>query len=387
MHILSALTYYRPHYSGLTIYAERLARALVARGHRVTILTSRFDPRLKPYEVVDGVEIVRPWVWFRLSKGVIMPGMLPQALRLARQADVVNLHLPQLDAAPVAVLCRLMGRPVVLTYHCDLRLPAGAVHRLANLASDLANRVAAGAAQVIVHNSRDYAEHSPFLSRYLDKVTPVYPPVELAAVSAADLAAFRQKYDIRPGQRVIGMAARLATEKGVEFLAQALPQVLQRFPQARVLHVGPYQGVLGEEAYARRVLQQIEPVKQHWTWLGIVSPVEMAAFFQTIDVLALPSLNSTESYGLVQVEALACGAPVVVSDLPGVRVPVSQTGMGRVVPSGDAARLAQALVEVLQAAPAHEPAPAARDLIEKSTPQAAAAAYEKIFQTLGKQNR
>jgi len=380
MHVLIALTYYRPHYSGLTIYAERLARALVERGHRVTILTSRFDKTLKPREMRDGVEIIRPWVWFRLSKGVIMPGMLRWAWQMVRQADVVNLHVPQLDAAPIAVMSRLLGKPVVLTYHCDMRLPAGLVHRAANLASNLANHVSASAANVIVQNSRDYAENSPFLRHYLHKVIPIAPPIELVPVTEQERVAFRQKYGIQPGQRIIGMAARLATEKGVEFLAQALPTILERIPQARVLHVGPYKNVLGEEQYAVRVMQQIAPVQTHWTWLGAVPPAEMSAFFHESEVLALPSLNSTESYGMVQVEAMACNTPVAVSDLPGVRVPVQETGMGLVVPIGNSAELARAIVQILET-PNHYHSGGER-LVHRSTPRAVAEAYEAIFTRL-----
>src|SRR3990170_4409896 len=99
MRILISLMYYRPHYSGLTIYTERQARALAARGHQVTVLTSRFDPAPPAFEQVDGVTVIRPWVLMRLSKGVIMPGMPLWAWRLVRQADVVNAHVPQPDAA------------------------------------------------------------------------------------------------------------------------------------------------------------------------------------------------------------------------------------------------------------------------------------------------
>lgn len=377
MRVLIALTYYRPHYSGLTIYAERLARALAQRGHTVTILTSRFDPALKMHEFCDGIEVIRPWVWFRLSKGVIMPAMPRWAWKLARQAEVVNLHVPQMDAAPIALISRLFGKPVVMTYHCDLRLPSGPINMLANWGSDLANHVTARAAQVIVHNSRDYAENSAFLRRYLGKVRAVYPPVELAPVGAADRAVFRQKYNLQPGQHIIGMAARLATEKGVEYLTQALPSILERYPQARVLHVGPYQDVIGEEQYGQRVMQQIEPIRQHWTWLGAVPPVEMSAFFHECEVLAVPSLNSTESYGLVQVEAMMCDTPVVVSDLPGVRVPVQQTGMGEIIPPANAPALAQAIQRIL-ANPAAYQGKAAR-LVAQSTPTAVAETYEAIF--------
>jgi len=61
----------------------------------------------------------------------------------------------------------------------------------------------------------------------------------------------------------------------------------------------------------------------------------------------LPSLNSTESFGMVQVEAMLCGTPSIASALPGVRQPVMQTGMGLVVPIGDSAALAEAIIQVL----------------------------------------
>ena len=380
MRVLVALTYYRPHYSGLTIYTERVARALAERGHQVTVLTSRFDKRLLPHEQCDGIEIIRPRVWLRISKGVIMPTMTAWAWKLAHRADVIHLHVPQLDAAPIALMGRALGRPVVLTYHCDLHLPHGFVHSIANRVSDLANHLAAQAANAIVHNSLDYAEHSPFLSRYLDKVIPIYPPVEVSPITSADRQAFRQKFDIQPGQRLIGMAARLATEKGVEYLAQALPQILQEFPQARVLFVGPYRDVVGEQDYARRVMALIAPLGAHWTFLGVVSPVEMSAFFHESEVLVLPSLNSTESFGMVQVEALTCGTPVVASDLPGVRVPALKTGMGCIIPPADAQALALALIAILRNPQSFRGHP--EELLQLSTPAAVAEQYEAIFEKI-----
>lgn len=380
MRILIALTYYRPHYSGLTIYAERQARALAARGHQVTILTSRFDNSLKSLEIVNGVEVVRPRVWFHISKGVIMPSILLRAWQILHRVDVVNLHVPQLDAAGIAILSRMMDKPVVMTYHCDLYLPKSLINRLANLASDIANHITARMANVIVQNSQDYAENSIFLNRYIEKLQMVYPPVELNQVQPSTIEAFRRKYAIEPGQRVIGMAARLATEKGVEFLAQALPAILECFPQARVLHVGPYLDVIGEEAYGQRVMKLIEPVRDRWTWLGVVPDEEMSAFFHTCEVLALPSLNSTESFGIVQVEAMMCGAPVVVSDLPGMRVPVQQTGKGIVIPSADAPALAGAIIRILDQPQDYQGN--AGPLVKQSTPAAVAEAYERIFDTL-----
>ncbi len=385
MKILIALTYYRPHYSGLTIYAEREARALVECGHEVTILTSRFDKSLPAREMRDGVEIIRLNVWLRISKGVIMPGMLPWSWKLARQADVIHLHTPQLDAAPIALMARILHKPVVLTYHCDLSLPSGFIHFLANQASNLANHITARAADVIVHNTQDYADHSKFLKQYSDKVKPVYPPVEVAPISEKDRTDFRAKHQVQPDQKIIGMAARLVTEKGVEYLAQALPAILQQHPTARVLFVGPYQNLIGEEQYAVKVLPMIEQLGVHWTFLGVVPPEELSAFYREATVTVLPSINKTESFGIVQVESILSGTPVVASDVPGIRVPVQATGCGLVTPPADSAALAMAINKILSQPEDYKGHP--EHLLNASKPQTVAQIYQEIFSELIKKYR
>ena len=169
MRIIISLMYYRPHYSGLTIYTERLARALANRGHHVNVLTSRFDPHLPDREVRDGVRIIRPRVMFKVSKGVIMPSLPLWAWKLIRQSDVINAHVPQPDAAVLTMLSRMIRKPSVLTYHCDLHLLSSCIHRPANLALHLSNHFSARAANTIVSDTRDCAEHSAFLRHNLDK--------------------------------------------------------------------------------------------------------------------------------------------------------------------------------------------------------------------------
>ena len=305
------------------------------RGHQVTVLTSRYDPHLPARESRDGVQVIRPRVLMRVSKGVLMPSMFYWAWVNIRRADVVHLHLPQLDAAYIALICRLLNKPIVLTYHCDLLLPNGFIHSIANQVSHLANHISMGLANQVVVNTMDYAEESSFLRRYLPKIRAIPTPVELVSPTQADVEGLRHKARLEPGQRIIGMVARLAAEKGVEYLVQAMPEIIQKFPTARVLHVGQYENVLGEEEYAAKLKPMIQALGEHWTFLGILPAAELSAFYQLCDVTVLPSTNSTESFGIVQVESMACGTPVVASDLPGVRQPVMMTGMGRVVPPAD----------------------------------------------------
>lgn len=377
MRILTALTYYRPYYSGLTIYAERLARALVERGHSVAVLTSRYHRSLAAGEMLDGVQVFRLPVLFNVSKGVLMPTMFFQAWAHIRQADIVHLHLPQLDAAYLALICRLLNKPVVLTYHCDLVLPAGFIHAIANRVSHLANKVSVWCAKQVVVNSLDYAEASSFLRPYLQKIRAIAPPVELVASTREDELSLQGKTGVVPERRVIGMVARLAAEKGVEYLVEAMPDILKVYPNACVFYVGQYQDVLGEEEYIRKLTPLIHALGEHWKFLGILSPGELSAFFRQCDVTVLPSTNSTESFGIVQIESMSCGTPVVASDMPGVRQPIRMTGMGRLVPPANAQALAKGISEILAHPEQYQGDGQA--VIGRFSPQHVAGEYEQVL--------
>jgi len=332
----------------LPIYAKRLATTLAQRGLQVTVLTSRYDPSLPAGETIDGVRVVRAPVLFRVSKGVIMPTFPFLAWRLVRQHDVVSIHLPQFEASSLGLLGRLAGRPVVLTYHCDLQLPKGWFNRVVDKVVFVSNYLAGKLAQAAVAYTQDFAQHSHFLSRFLDKVHVIPPPVIMPIPDPEAVKAFVIQHDLadRP---VVGMAARLATEKGVEVLIEAMPRLLEAFPRLKVLFAGQYEDVMGEEVYYHRLMPMIQALgSDHWEFLGVLTQEQMPAFYAACDVLVVPSLNSTESFGLVQVEAMLCGTPSIASNLPGVRQPPRMTGMGAVTPIGDSGALAEAIIRIIQ---------------------------------------
>ncbi|HEX7619773.1 MAG TPA: glycosyltransferase, partial [Anaerolineales bacterium] len=216
MRILTVLTYYRPHTSGLTIYAERLARAFTKRGHQVTVMTTHYDKLLPRDEMMDGVRVIRVPVALRVSKGVIAPTFGLEATKQVLLHDVVQLHLPQFDAPGVALRARMFGKPVVLTYHCDLFLPPGLFNRVVNLVVKFQNNLAALLADRIVTYTQDYADNSPYLSRYRRKLAPFLPPVVLPPAEPGAIESFAGKYQTRLRRPVIGMVTRFAAEKGVE---------------------------------------------------------------------------------------------------------------------------------------------------------------------------
>lgn len=383
MRILTVLTYYRPHTSGLTIYAERLAKALVARGHQVTVLTSQFEKELPLEETQAGVRILRVPVALRVSKGVIMPSLGRVASREIRRHDALLLHLPQFDAAGLALRGRLRRKPTVIIYHSDLTLPAGLLNRVVGYVINLMNNLAARFTHRISAYTQDFASHSPYLRRFANKVRVISPAVELPSGPAAAAEAFAARHNPDDRHPVIAMATRFAAEKGVELLLEALPSILEKHPKALVWFAGQYQGVLGEEAYFQRLWPQIERYQKlgHWKFLGNLSMEEMAAFYPNIDVLVVSSTNSTETFGFVQIEAMMNGKPVVASDLPGVRQPVRMTGMGKIFPVGDSTALAKNVLEVLErSAKTTEPGGMGpEELRREFSPDTCAARHEALF--------
>ncbi len=341
LRVLMTLTYYWPHISGLTLYAKRLAEGLAGRGVAVRLLTSRYDSSLAAYEQAGGVNVERSRVWWRLSKGVIMPGFILRCWRACHDADVVNLHLPQIEASLVAIYARLVARkPVFTTYHCDLELPPGLARTLFTPLIKLSHLVTVLFSTKVVCNSEDYVKASRFLRHFRGRIQVSYPPCARLEPHGAPMP-----LNLREGEKLIGFVGRFAEEKGVEYIIAAMPRVMESHPGA-VLGFAGEPNAVGERVY-QSMRPQIDALGERVRLLGVLAEPELAAFYRRCDVLLLPSINSTESFGMVQVEAMYSGVPVIASDIPGVRVPVSVTGMGKLVVPRDSAALADAIVEAL----------------------------------------
>jgi glycosyltransferase involved in cell wall biosynthesis len=169
----------------------------------------------------------------------------------------------------------------------------------------------------------------------------------MVSFTEAEARGIRENHQLN-GNEVIGIAGRLATEKGIEVLLKALPIVQAQFPNVKVLHAGPYENIIGEEAYAARLAPLFKQYEGVYHRLGLLEGAEFAAFYQNLDVLCMCSLNSTESFGMVQIEAMQSGVPVATCALPGVRQPVTMTGMGEITPVGDHEALAAAIIKILR---------------------------------------
>ncbi len=342
--ILICILYYFPHRTGMQLYIQRIAHELLARGHEVTVLTAQHKPDLPQDEMIDGVRIVRLKVLpLAISRGMIMPAYPWAAYRLMREHDVVSIHVPMLETALLSILGALAGRKIIPTHHGDLILPPGLTNRLIQNTMFWLYKFMAKRAPAIVAYSEDYARHSYYLQPFLPKVRVIYPPITMPLPNPQRVEALRAELSHNGGP-VIGFAGRFVQEKRPDLLIQALDVITKKYPNVRIAFAGEY------NIPYERTWEMYKPIVDRYRdsliFLGMITDMgEMASFFAACDVLALTS--DSECFALVQVEAMLCGTPVVMTDTPGGRVPVQKTGMGMLTKRGDSVSMGEAIVEVL----------------------------------------
>ena len=154
---------------------------------------------------------------------------------------------------------------------------------------------------------------------------------------------------------------------------------MEKYPNVVIVHAGPREAI-GESAYPRKLEPLLEKYRDHYVHVGTLNAKQMATFFRACHVTTLPSINSTETFGLVQIESMMCGTPVVASNLPGVRQPTTMTGMGRTAPICDSAALAESIIEILDHRQKYVRPRA--EIADMFSPDAVAEKYEVLFEEL-----
>jgi glycosyltransferase involved in cell wall biosynthesis len=343
--ILVCLLYYFPHRTGMQLYIQRVFEELVRRGHEVTILTARHKPDLLEEEYINGVRVVRLWAPpIPISRGMIMPAYPKVAYKLMTEHDVVSIHVPMLETGLLSILAQLTGRKIIATHHGDLILPKGLANTVIQSVMFLFYRFMASRAARIIAYSEDYANHSYYLLPFREKVSVIYPPIQMPTPNPQRAEELRQEWSPEGGP-VIGFAGRFVEEKRPDLLIHALDTLNQQYPNVKIVFAGEYD--IRYENTWEHYQPLVQKYKDQLIFLGMLEDMQsMADFFAACDVLALTS--DSECFALVQVEAMLCGTPVIMTDTPGGRVPVQVTGMGKLTPPGDAVAIGQAIIDVLR---------------------------------------
>lgn len=321
--VLQVGKFYPPHRGGMEAHVETLCQNLKDRVD-VDVIVANSGSETE-VELVDEIPVTR----LRTTMRVAATSITPELVRKLKttDADIVHVHVPN----PWAVFCLFLSGtkvPTIATYHSDIvrqRL-LGALYR--PLQEWFMKRCSA-----VIVTSSNLLNQSPLLSRYRAKLIVIPLGVSASVLSAPDAAQVlrvRAEY----GERLVLTVGRLVEYKGTEYLIRAMNHV-----NGKLLIVGN-----GPLATKLAELSRALGVEQRVVFLGEVPADTLRAMYHACDVFALPSIGSNEAFGLVQVEAMAAGRPVVNTELPSGVPFVSRHGeTGYTVPPKSPKQLARAI--------------------------------------------
>ena len=331
MRIAHIAPVFPPIRGGMGTAAYQQARALAHLGAEVTVFTR---PDARPASQPPGVEVVE--LPALISKG--NAACLPQVLWRLQGYDLVHLHYPFFGTAELVAARRLLaGPPVVLQYQMDVvgrgwLAYAFRWHRRAIFPFIV--KLADG----IVVTTTDYAASSflgPQVAGSDSRVAVIPHGIDLNHLSPnGDGESDRARLGItrRPLIFFLAQLDRTHYFKGLHILFDALA----RIPQAALVVGGD--GNMRREYEARA---QSLGLADRVRFAGDISDEQLPSYYRAADVVVLPSVDRTEAFGLVLLEAMACGRPVVASRLPGVRTLVEEGRTGYLVDPGNAKDLAE----------------------------------------------
>ncbi|BAL99078.1 MULTISPECIES: glycosyltransferase [Caldilinea] len=336
MRVLYLYKDYFPVLGGIENHIRQLAVGLRGMGVETQVLVTN-TTRRTVQEELDGVPVVKTARLLNLSSAPISLSFYPWLRRLEKQIDIAHAHMPYPPGELGQLLCG-RSRRFVVTYHSDIvrQRVLGALYR------PFLWQVLRRADRIAVSNPV-YIQDSPFLRVHADKCRVIHFGVDLERFAQtptveAQAARWRARW---PGRQLVLFVGRLRHYKGVNVLIDAAARLPDQ-AEFLIVGVGPLAEALHRQAQHSGVAERVH-------FLGELSDEEVTALYHAADVFVLPSTNRAETFGIVQLEAMACGLPVICTELGTGTSYVNQHGVtGLVVPPNDPEALAAALQQLLE---------------------------------------
>ncbi len=327
-----------PYRGGMGTVAFHQAAALAQLGVQVTVFTPRAEagPRQSP----PGVEVVELAPIARFGNAAC----LPQVLTKGRDFDIIHVHYPFFGTAELLAGYRTLGGPpLIVQYQMDVvgdgwKAAIFAGHKL------LMFPMVLRAADRILVTSVDYAESSAFLAGRMpsldDRIEVLPAGVDTVHFHPQDPAAARKRLGLPAAAKIVFFLSRLDKAhyfKGLPILVRALG----RLPEVTL--------VVGGDGELRRRHERnaSKHLGERAIFVGDIAEADLPSYFAAADVVVLPSVDRTEAFGLVLLEAMACGTPVVASRLNGVQTLVEDGNSGYLVTPGNEVELAESIATTI----------------------------------------
>jgi rhamnosyl/mannosyltransferase len=334
MRILQLTKFYPPVMGGIESVVFELVEGLNRAQHRTDVLCANQSLRRQAETLPAGYSVTRVASFGKFLSTSMAPSMIPSLARMMDDYDVIHVHLPD----PMTNLALWFARPnarIVVHWHSDIVQQKKALALYLPLQRWLLAR-----ADAIIATSPPYWQSSPWLPEHAGKIRSI--PIGIGdrdAKSNADaVGELRAKYANR---RIVFSLGRMVYYKGFDHLIDAS----RLLPDDCVVVIGGSGPLLG------RLLARIasEGLSDKVFFPGRIPEHEIGIYFDAADLFCLPSDKRAEAFGVVLLEAMRAGKPLIAADIPGSGVPwVNQDGeTGLNVPVGDSAALGKAIARLL----------------------------------------
>lgn len=321
-----------PSFGGMERALQSMANGVAALGHEVRVLVHAGPGSAPGVTHEDGVTIERVPYRFAVGSMPISLAYLDAYRRWSRWADIVHIHEP---FPPASFAFNLFPKPqrTVVSWHSDI-----VRQRVLRPAAELFQRRLCARANRIICSTGRMRDQSRVLAPWARKCSIIGfgldpAPFDRASADRARIAAVRRA----AGGRFVLAVGRLVSYKGFDVLLHALTAT-----DARLVIVG--EGPL--EAELKQLCVRLG-LADRVMFVGGVSDLELPSFYAACEFLVMPSTTAAETFGIVQLEAMACAKPVINTALPTGVPEVSRDGdTGVTVPPGDVGALGAAIAQL-----------------------------------------
>lgn len=319
MNVLFYSSYSFPYISGMTLYTKRVIFALKKRGIKITHLFFYPD---KPV-TKEGQSI--PF-FIQLYKGFVSfqsPFIFWNAVK---KNNTICINYPNAEAIPLIICSLILRKKIVTFFHCVVQLSNPILSIIFTPFLSLSLFIHLFASTSIIAQE-DYISSYWWSRFFKKKFVFANPPIEVP----------KQKL-VKKIKNSVGFIGRISAEKGVQYLIEAL----RSMRTMKLYLIGPSH-VQGESSYMRRIIKLLRQAEIKYHFISDATDTKLYSYISQMEMIVLPSINKTEAFGMVQPEAMCRGTAVIATNLPGVRVPITNARMGLLVPSKNSRAIAEAI--------------------------------------------
>ena len=345
--VLLVSEYFLPHWTGISQAFFYLTKNLQDQGFTTTVLTTQFDTKLPLKEEIRGVDIIRSPFQFQISRTHYSWRILIDFISLLPRYDWVVINSPNSNILFYSLLTKIYRKKLAIYHQGDLTLPRQTgnlfTHLIMEKLFDILSIPSFLMADIISSYTRDYAEHSRVMRHNLKSFRAYIPSFTIQKGKPSP--DFRKKIlTLKKKHVLIGIAGRFVEEKGYDILLEAIDRIKKEVPSAHIVFAGKHK--MDYEPYFDFHKKLIGAHKNDITFLGLLGPGDLSLFYSHLDVFVLSSRS--DCFPVTQIEVVVHGIPIVVTNIPGARMLVKETGFGLLAKPEDADDVSEKIVEVLK---------------------------------------